>query len=231
MLNLIELQSMATKTTTSTTKKKKTVDIREAYVTYVLLEGKKPKSVFAFCHENGIDESTFYQTYTSFEHIEEDVWKALVGNTLEMLRSSEDFATYSAREKVLGFYFTFFQEALNKRSFVRYSSPAEMKDWRLSNLPIKATKDHFSDFAEEVLASGVESGEIANRDKINNYYKDIMWMQFQFLISFWNRDNSQGFEKTDAAIEKSVNVWFDLIERGALESALDFGKFMFQQMR
>lgn len=96
---------------------------------------------------------------------------------------------------------------------------------------MKASKELFTDFAEEVLLGGIENGEVANRDKLNNYYKDIMWMQFQFLVSFWNRDSSQGFEKTDAAIEKSVNVWFDLIERGALESALDFGKFMLQQMR
>lgn len=219
---------MATKTTT---KKKKTVDIRNAYITYVLLEGKKPKSVFAFCHDNDIDESTFYETYTSFEHIEKDVWKALVSNTLEMLRSSEDFNAYSAREKALGFYFTFFQEALNKRSFIHYSSPSDMKAWSSKSLPMKASKELFTDFAEEVLLGGIENGEVANRDKLNNYYKDIMWMQFQFLVSFWNRDSSQGFEKTDAAIEKSVNVWFDLIERGALESALDFGKFMLQQMR
>ncbi len=219
---------MATKTTT---KKKKTIDIREAYITFVLLEGKKPKSVFAFCHENGIDESAFYEKYTSFEHIEEDVWRHLVEGTIDMLRNSEGFDGYTAREKILGFYFTFFQEALNKRSFIRYSCPTDMKGWRLPNLPMKATKESFNDFAENVLALGVESGEIANRDKVNNYYKDLMWMQFQFLIQFWIRDNSQGFEKTDAAIEKSVNVWFDLIERGALESAIDFGRFMLQQMK
>ena len=45
---------------------------------------------------------------------------------------------------------------------------------------------------------------------------------------FWKEDNSPGFEKTDAAIEKSVNLAFDLIGKGAVDSAIDFAKFMYQ---
>jgi hypothetical protein len=39
------------------------------------------------------------------------------------------------------------------------------------------------------------------------------------------------FEKTDAAIEKSVNLAFDLIGKGILDNALDFGKFLYQNSK
>jgi hypothetical protein len=216
---------------TQRTKKKKTEsEIREAYITYVLLHGKKPSSVFAFCHEHKIEEKDFYQEYTSFEHIEEDVWKTLMKSTLDTLNSDEQFESYSSREKSLAFYFSFFQDALNKRSFITYSMPKDWKQWsKPGKHPMHSIREHFQNFAESLLAQGMESGEIANRNKLNNQYEKIMWLQFQFLLHFWIQDNSKGFEKTDAAIEKAVNVWFDLIERGALESALDFGKFIFQQ--
>ena len=37
--------------------------------------------------------------------------------------------------------------------------------------------------------------------------------------------------ETDEAIEKSVNLAFDIIGKGVLDNALDFGKFLFQQSR
>ena len=51
-------------------------------------------------------------------------------------------------------------------------------------------------------------------------------MQFGFILNFWAKDSSAGFEKTDEAIEKGVNVTFDLFEKSALDSILDYGKFM-----
>jgi hypothetical protein len=49
-----------------------------------------------------------------------------------------------------------------------------------------------------------------------------------FLLIFWKDDTSAGFEKTDAAIEKSVNLAFDLIGKGAVDSIFDFAKFLYQ---
>ena len=42
-------------------------------------------------------------------------------------------------------------------------------------------------------------------------------------------DNSAGFEKTDVAIEKSVNTVFDIFENTPLESIIDFGKFLWKE--
>jgi len=49
-----------------------------------------------------------------------------------------------------------------------------------------------------------------------------------FLLVFWKEDESPGFEKTDAAVEKSVNLAFDLIGKGAVDSFIDFAKFLYQ---
>jgi ubiquinone biosynthesis protein COQ9 len=47
-------------------------------------------------------------------------------------------------------------------------------------------------------------------------------------LKFWIDDTSNAFEKTDAAIEKSVNLAMDLMGKSPLDAALDFGKFLFQ---
>ena len=41
----------------------------------------------------------------------------------------------------------------------------------------------------------------------------------------WLKDESKAFETTDAAIEKSVNLAFELLSQGPLDSIIDFGRF------
>jgi hypothetical protein len=42
------------------------------------------------------------------------------------------------------------------------------------------------------------------------------------------KDHSKAFEKTDEAIERSINLSFDMLGKSPLDSALEFGKFLFQ---
>jgi hypothetical protein len=39
-------------------------------------------------------------------------------------------------------------------------------------------------------------------------------------------DSSAGFEKTDEAIEKGVNVTFDLFQRSPIDNLFEYGKFL-----
>ena len=55
------------------------------------------------------------------------------------------------------------------------------------------------------------------------------WLQTVFLLRFWLDDDSADFEKTDMAIEKSVNTVFDVFDNTPLESIMDFGKFLWKE--
>jgi hypothetical protein len=50
-----------------------------------------------------------------------------------------------------------------------------------------------------------------------------------FLLKFWIDDSSAEFEKTDIAIEKSVNTIFDVFDNTPLEQVIDFGKFLYKE--
>ena len=60
-------------------------------------------------------------------------------------------------------------------------------------------------------------------------FSEGAWLQFLFLLNFWANDDSAQFEKTDIAIEKSVNTIFDLFDNTPLNSILDFGKFLWKE--
>ncbi len=52
------------------------------------------------------------------------------------------------------------------------------------------------------------------------------WVQALFVLKYWIEDSSINFEMTDAAIEKAVNLSFQLMHSNTLDSLLDFGKFI-----
>jgi hypothetical protein len=98
------------------------------------------------------------------------------------------------------------------------------------NLPTdtREFKEKFSDFASELILEGKETQEIASRPLITEKYDEALWLQVGFVFRYWLDDNSPRFEKTDAAIEKSVNFAFDLMGKSALDSFLDLAKFLYQ---
>jgi hypothetical protein len=104
---------------------------------------------------------------------------------------------------------------------------------RLELVPgfLKGFKESFEAFFETLLTQGKGNGEVANRPFLDKRYPQLFWLHMGFILNFWKEDDSTGFEKTDAAVEKSVNLAFDLIGKGAVDAAIDFGKFMYQNKR
>ena len=216
------------------TKKKATkssIDaLTEAYRTYLLTEGAQPASVFAFCRDNGLTETDFYSHFASFEALEKAIWRGYAQTVVAKLTSDDAYTSFSAREKVLSFHFTLAEVLKSDRSFVLH----QLKSWKVKAVTptyLKAFKSEFDSWIDHVLNTGKQSQEIAARPFLDTQYGNLFWMHLLFILQFWVHDESVNFEKTDMAIEKSVNLAFDLIGKGVLDNALDFGKFLYQQSK
>jgi len=204
-----------------------TESIQAAYIDYVLTEGHEPKSVYLFAKNNGMTEEEFYRFYGSFEAVEQSVWADLAKRTITEIKTQEVWPQYSAREKALSFFYSFFELLKGNRSFAVYSLKKQPK-----GLSSPKVLDHLKtlveNFADDIIRQGLESNELTDRKFFTKRYKDAFWLQFNFVLNFWINDNSAGFEKTDEAIEKGVNVTFDLFQRSAVDNLLDYGKFLFK---
>jgi hypothetical protein len=201
--------------------------VREAYMAYMLEYGYEPPSIFVFAKSLGLKESEFYNFYNSFTAIKKAIWLGFFSDTLERLHSEEVYMEYSVREKLLAFYYTWIEVLKENRSYV-IQTVKEVKKPELTPAFLKPFKEHFVHFANELLSEGKETEEVVDRPVIGNRYDDGLWLQLLFILNFWVKDDSQGFEKTDAAIEKAVNLSFDLMGKTAIDSLVNFAKFMFQ---
>jgi AcrR family transcriptional regulator len=204
--------------------------IKSAYINYLLTEGRQPASIFKFCLDNGMKEDEFYTHFGSFDALERNIWKGFIDKTIGRLQSDNSFNGFSTREKVLAFFFSLLEELRANRSFVLLQL-GQTK--RLELVPgfLKGFKESFEAFFETLLSQGKGNGEVANRPFLDKRYPQLFWLHMGFILTFWKEDDSTGFEKTDAAVEKSVNLAFDLIGKGAVDAAIDFGKFLYQNKR
>ena len=88
------------------------------YMDYILTNGKPPANVYMFSKENNFDESLFYQSFGSFAAVEKSIFAAFFDNTLALLEKNTEFNEFDNRNKLLSFYFTFFENLTANRSFI-----------------------------------------------------------------------------------------------------------------
>ena len=199
--------------------------ISDAYIDYVLTHNESPKSVYDFAKKLDITEAEFYNYFASFIAIEKSVWASLTLEAADKIKEQEIWPQYSSREKILSFFYSYIELLKTKRSFIIYSLKKHAKKLSAPEV-LSAVKPIFENFAEDVIQDGLDSGELAQRKFFTKRYKDGLWMQFLFIINFWAEDDSNDFEKTDEAIEKGINVAFDLFQRSPIDNLFEYGKFL-----
>jgi AcrR family transcriptional regulator len=202
-------------------------NIISAYTDYVLTQGKRPASVYAFTKELEVGEEQFYLYFPSFEALEMQVVSSLLEETIFKFNDDETFQNYSARERILAVYFGWVELLTKNRSLVMFISNLEKRPLPLA-LHLKKAKEVYIPFAKELVDLGLKNEEIQQRPFVSDKYAEALWMQLLFIYHFWQKDTSTGFEKTDEAIERSTNLAFDLMHRSALDQAFDFAKFLYQ---
>lgn len=203
-------------------------DILSFYMDYVLEHNENPKSVYAFAKINNFEESKFYTHFGSFEAVEKYVFKAFFDNTLSVLNQSDDYLTFDARNKLLSFYFTLFENFTANRSYVVYA----LNKHKQSLKGLAQLSDFKKSFKHYVQSLEIETIEIKQEQLEKIQHKAIeesAWIQLLLTMKFWLDDTSASFEKTDIFIEKSVNTCFDVINVVPLKSIIDFGKFIFKE--
>lgn len=201
--------------------------IVEWYMNTVLTSGK-PHSIFLFAQENNFEESNFYKYFSSFESLEKSIFAIFAKETIHLLNKTEAYKDYSTKDKILSFYFTFFELLTANRSYVLLQFKSINKDFsKLSFL-----KDLRAEFIKFVNELNLEKIDL-NNDTLNNIQDKTLaesyWIQLLMVLKFWIHDESSNFEKTDVFIEKSIKASFDIRQITPIKSVIDLAKFLWKE--
>lgn len=221
----------AKKSTAKKTTKKKEItshDVITAYMDYCLEHEKTPKSVYKFAKDNKMTEQDFYNHFGSFDGLRNEIWNTFFTMTMDVAHKNEEYAHFSNREKMLTFFYTFFELLTLNRSYVLFALK-ENQHMMSKMEQLKGLRKHVKGFAKELIMDRNESKTNILLERSETIYSEGAWVQMLFLMKFWMDDDSAGFEKTDMAIEKSVNTIFDVFDNTPLDAVLDFGKFLWKE--
>ena len=220
---------MAKTTNKANVKKKPDADkLIAIYMDYVLEHEKTPKSVYKFAKDNEMTEADFYKHFGSFEGLRKAIWDKFFENSMTVMEKSKEYASFQNREKLLTFFYTFFEVLTANRSYVLYT--LNEHESSLKNLDqLKTPRKRMKNYAKTLIAEGNEEKSFKVFQQNEMLFSEGVWVQFLFLLKFWMDDNSAAFESTDVAIEKSVNTVFDVFDNTPLERVVDFGKFLWKE--
>lgn len=203
-------------------------DIVSTYMNQVLEKGEKPKSVYHFAKENDFTEAEFYTFFGTLEGLEKEIFKLFFTNTIDLLHKNTDYREYNMKNKMLSFYFTFFEVLTANRSYV-------LQSLKLNRNPLKnlvqltLLRDSFKEYVSEILTDDYR----IEQEKLQKFQEkgiqESAWLQLMLTIKFWMDDASAAFEKTDIFIEKSVNTSFELMNVAPMNHLIDLGKFLFKE--
>lgn len=211
--------------------KKKTVskqDIISFYMDYVLMHNHKPNTVYAFAKDNNFEEQKFYEFFSSFESLEQSIFKIFFDHTITALDKSEDYHSFDSRNKLLSFYYTFFEILTANRSYVVHVLEGN-KNHLKSLKTLAHLKQRFANYIEYLDIKTIDLKQEQLTKLQTRGLKESAWLQLLVTMKFWLDDESPSFEKTDLFIEKSVRASFDLIDTAPLKSIIDFGKFLYKE--
>lgn len=195
---------------------------------YVLMHDHKPKSVYAFAKDNNFEEAKFYEFFGTFEALEQSIFRVFFDNTHAALEKSEDYQSFEPKDKLLSFYYTFFENLTANRSYVVHALKGHKNDMKSLKV-LSHLKKRFNNYIEH-LGINLTDVQQDQLQKIQNRgLKESAWFQLLVTMKFWLEDTSPSFEKTDIFIEKSVKASFDFIDTTPLKSIIDFGKFLFKE--
>lgn len=203
------------------------IELREEFLLHLLRTGEAPVTVYAFCEQLGKEESEFYLHYGSFKAIEKDIWNEMFTKVIAILNQDGNYAQYSSYEKWLSFLYTFIEILKENRSYiVLRCEPLERKDFRPWFMD--GMREEFKNYTKDIVGSGLETEEIAQRPIITDKYYEVLWAQVLYVIRVWVNDESEDFQVTDAAVEKTSALLFELMKRGPIDMLVDFVKFAYQ---
>ncbi|WP_019038952.1 TetR family transcriptional regulator C-terminal domain-containing protein [Psychroflexus tropicus] len=213
---------------TKSKKKISKIDIFTYYMDHVLMHEHTPRSVYKFAKDHKFEEKDFYKFFGSFEALREEIWESFFENAHTLMTKNEEVEHYGSREKMLTFFYTFFEILTANRSYVLYV--INEHDDQLKNLKqLKGLRRNIKSFAKDLIEDDNDEKAYSFLKRNESIYSEAAWIQFLFLLKFWKDDRSADFEKTDVAIEKSVNTIFDVFDNTPLEKVFDFGKFLYKE--
>lgn len=196
----------------------------KAYTEFVWLNNREPNSIAEFCTYANLDPLEFKTAFHQLSGIRQQLLTAVFEEVWERVEQASEENAYSSREKCLALFFTLIEAFGPYRDYLQTRYPVKdagtlLADWRPFNRLFVSKTQYFQENSRINWLRDKLPGKLT--DEVNS-----LLMGWNYVFRVWLADESEEQSVTDAAIEKTVHLFFDLSENKQFEQLLDFGKFV-----
>ena len=203
-------------------------ELMTIYMDYIVEHQSNPDSVENFAQIHQFDEAVFYAYFTSFKDLEKAIYNVLFENSLVILKQSQEYQSFSNKDKLLSMYYTFFENLALNQEFVKLNLKGFENQLKALSV-FSRFKQSFTDFIDELNLETINLNVETIETIQNKTIKESAWIQLLFTMRFWLDDTSENFEKTDIFIEKSINTSMELLDTKSLHNIIDLAKFLYKE--
>jgi len=197
------------------------------YKLHLLRNAKSPVTVYVFCEDTNISEEEFYSYFNSFKSLEKYIWNSFFEEIVIAFSVDDEFAEFTAHEKMLSFYYALIEKYKQNRSLLTLRflelNFTDIRPWFLESF-----RKSFNNWLSEILQLAGDSNEINVRPLLTSAYEEAIWMQFLYITKVFVDDESKDFQITEMAIEKTCALVFELLRQASIDLLIDFIKFAYQ---
>lgn len=197
------------------------------YLDHLEEQSGAPYWVYQFTEAVQREEKDFYGNFRHLKDLEQHIWADFFTRTQKVLQQDPQYQLFDAREKLLSFYFTLLEVLGTKRKACQLM--LDKGFWPLlSGDILKTFRQSYLKFIDILVEEAIGERLILDRVPLTDYYKHGLWLQCKFVLQYWKADHSENFVHTDAAVERAVNLSFEIMGQNAVDSLLGMGKFLYQ---
>lgn len=189
----------------------------------MIAAGEDPINPHTIAEKAGMTAEQFGQFFGSAEEVGRKAWSDYLTTIQAQLGKSETYQGYSAREKMIAYYFSLFETLGPDRAFIE-------KTHSHSHL-VRDYKAAFRAHMAEVVQEGLAMSDVQERFSLSQYYPDVLWVLHEKLVNFWLDDTSEDFTATERAIEIYSKLPLELMGNNVFDSLVETVRFAVEQFR
>ena len=202
-------------------------EICALYYDFVVEQKKRPKKLKKFLSHIDLPREDFLAKYSNLCEVEADVWKRSLKKIIKVLKSSEDFARYSSRDRGLAFMYSWFECMSENRHFFQVSKYIKPDCYSPRN-ECKGFQKEVKKFICELIDQGLKRSEFKNRGLEAKMMSQFFWSLFHVNLKSWQQRSKKSSQKNevwmDAMIEKSMIFFFDSLAPNIFDTFVDMLK-------
>ena len=173
----------------------------------------------------GYSDGTIYNYFANKEQIFYAYFESKEAALSDALAAIKGFDDFNLKEKLQLMVETALEGYAPERPFVTIAFKALLDSPMRTFTELEPVKTQFVARVEQYFRTAAERNEIP-RQPFERLLVNLLWDYMNLVVLYWLRDDSKGFTNTTQLVDRSLDIYVDVVKSGIVTKAVDVLSFL-----